>query len=73
MYKLKGMKPERSLSFVSRLNSKQGRWYVVETNYDRWKSPLFLDDRRAAAKMCLNQTTQEVKFTIPYTERNGDQ
>nr|KAF6427168.1 N-acylsphingosine amidohydrolase 1 [Rousettus aegyptiacus] len=44
---------------VYELNSKQGRWYVVETNYDRWKSPLFLDDRRAAAKMCLNQTTQE--------------
>ncbi|XP_006893626.1 PREDICTED: acid ceramidase [Elephantulus edwardii] len=44
---------------VNELNAKQGKWYVVETNYDRWKNPFFLDDRRTAAKICLNQTTQE--------------
>lgn len=44
---------------VYELDSKQERWYVVETNYDRWKNPFFLDDRRDAAKMCLNHTTQE--------------
>uniref|UniRef100_A0A671EX45 Acid ceramidase n=1 Tax=Rhinolophus ferrumequinum TaxID=59479 RepID=A0A671EX45_RHIFE len=44
---------------VYELDSKQDRWYVVETNYDRWKNPFFLDDRRNAAKMCLNHTTQE--------------
>ncbi|XP_036911126.1 acid ceramidase [Sturnira hondurensis] len=41
------------------LDPEQGRWYVVETNYDRWKNPFFLDDRRGAAKMCLNHTTQD--------------
>ncbi|KAK1341792.1 hypothetical protein QTO34_016541 [Cnephaeus nilssonii] len=43
----------------TRLDLQQDRWYVVETNYDRWKHPFFLDDRRSAAKTCLNQTTQE--------------
>ena len=23
-----------------------GTWYVLETNYDPWKAPLFVDDRR---------------------------
>ncbi|XP_036105996.1 acid ceramidase [Molossus molossus] len=44
---------------IYELDLEQSRWYVVETNYDRWKNPFFLDDRRTAAKMCLNQTTQE--------------
>ncbi|KAF6083710.1 N-acylsphingosine amidohydrolase 1 [Phyllostomus discolor] len=49
---------------VHELDPEQGRWYVVETNYDRWKNPFFLDDRRTAAKMCLNHTTQD-KISIP--------
>ncbi|XP_060772727.1 acid ceramidase [Neoarius graeffei] len=40
------------------LDVKQGRWYVLETNYDHWKAPLFLDDRRTPAMKCMNQTTQ---------------
>uniref|UniRef100_A0A2K5CFG0 Acid ceramidase n=1 Tax=Aotus nancymaae TaxID=37293 RepID=A0A2K5CFG0_AOTNA len=44
---------------VYELDPQQGRWYVVQTNYDRWKNPFFLDDRRTPAKMCLNRTTQE--------------
>uniref|UniRef100_A0A5F9CNG8 Acid ceramidase n=1 Tax=Oryctolagus cuniculus TaxID=9986 RepID=A0A5F9CNG8_RABIT len=52
---------------VYELAAKQGRWYVVETNYDRWKNPLFLDDRRTPAKMCLNRTTQEnISFAALY-------
>ncbi|XP_036315158.1 acid ceramidase isoform X1 [Pipistrellus kuhlii] len=49
---------KRSLD-VYELDLKEDRWFVVETNYDRWKHPFFLDDRRSAAKTCLNQTTQE--------------
>uniref|UniRef100_A0A3Q2HWL1 ceramidase n=1 Tax=Equus caballus TaxID=9796 RepID=A0A3Q2HWL1_HORSE len=49
---------KRSLD-VYELDPKQGRWYVVQTNYDRWKNPFFLDDRRTPTKMCLNRTTQE--------------
>ncbi|XP_069780634.1 acid ceramidase [Narcine bancroftii] len=41
------------------LDLKHGRWYVLETNYDNWKEPLFLDDRRTPAMKCMNQTTQE--------------
>ncbi|XP_054990390.1 acid ceramidase isoform X2 [Sorex araneus] len=44
---------------VYELDPKLGRWYVVQTNYDRWKNPFFLDDRRTPAKNCLNRTTQE--------------
>ncbi|XP_067386641.1 acid ceramidase [Emydura macquarii macquarii] len=36
-----------------------GTWYVLETNYDRWKAPLVLDDRRTPAMKCMNQTKQE--------------
>ncbi|XP_006834522.1 PREDICTED: acid ceramidase [Chrysochloris asiatica] len=43
---------------VYELNPKQGIWYVVQTNYDRWRNPFFLDDRRTPAKMCLNKTSQ---------------
>ncbi|KAL6467294.1 hypothetical protein MHYP_G00250980 [Metynnis hypsauchen] len=39
------------------LDLKQGRWYVLETNYDHWKKPLFLDDRRTPAMKCMNQIT----------------
>uniref|UniRef100_A0A8C8ELH9 Acid ceramidase n=1 Tax=Oncorhynchus tshawytscha TaxID=74940 RepID=A0A8C8ELH9_ONCTS len=35
-----------------------GRWYVLETNYDHWKEPLFLDNRRTPAMKCMNQTMQ---------------
>ncbi|KAF7686676.1 acid ceramidase [Silurus meridionalis] len=40
------------------LDVQHGRWYVLETNYDHWKMPLFLDDRRTPAMKCMNQTTQ---------------
>lgn len=35
------------------LNEKM--WYLVQTNYDNWKTPPFYDDRRKPAKMCLKQ------------------
>ncbi|XP_077158246.1 acid ceramidase [Paroedura picta] len=41
------------------LNSSTGVWYVLETNYDRWKVPLIVDDRRTPAMKCLNQTMQQ--------------
>ncbi|KAM8969276.1 acid ceramidase isoform X1 [Sarcophilus harrisii] len=44
---------------VYELRPQEGRWYLVETNYDRWKAPFFLDDRRKPTITCLNQTTQE--------------
>uniref|UniRef100_UPI003AAD6DAD acid ceramidase n=1 Tax=Centroberyx gerrardi TaxID=166262 RepID=UPI003AAD6DAD len=41
------------------IDLKLGRWYVLETNYDHWKEPLFLDDRRTPAMKCMNQTAQK--------------
>lgn len=40
------------------IDLKLGRWYVLETNYDHWKEPLFLDDRRTPAMKCMNLTSQ---------------
>ncbi|XP_017559592.1 N-acylsphingosine amidohydrolase (acid ceramidase) 1a isoform X1 [Pygocentrus nattereri] len=37
---------------------KLGRWYVLETNYDHWEEPFFLDDRRTPAMKCMNKITQ---------------
>ncbi|XP_029442855.1 acid ceramidase isoform X2 [Rhinatrema bivittatum] len=52
---------------VWELDINQGRWYVLETNYDRWKEPLFLDDRRTPAMKCMNRTTQEhISFATMY-------
>ena len=40
---------------------------MLETNYDRWKPPLILDNRRTPAMKCLNQTMQEVNILqIPH-------
>ncbi|XP_005377945.1 PREDICTED: acid ceramidase-like [Chinchilla lanigera] len=44
---------------VYELNPKQDRWFLVQTNYDWWKAPLFHEDGRTPAQMCLNHTTQE--------------
>ncbi|XP_023686399.1 acid ceramidase [Paramormyrops kingsleyae] len=49
----------RTLSLdIWELDHSLGRWYVLETNYDHWKEPLFVDDRRTPAMKCMNQTTQ---------------
>lgn len=41
----------------------QHPWYILETNYDHWKKPLFLDDRRTPANHCMaNMTQQNVGF-----------
>ncbi|KAM7009429.1 acid ceramidase [Tautogolabrus adspersus] len=43
---------------ILEIDLKLGRWYVLETNYDNWKPPLFLDDRRTPAMKCMKKTTQ---------------
>ncbi|XP_060783852.1 N-acylsphingosine amidohydrolase (acid ceramidase) 1a [Neoarius graeffei] len=48
---------------VWEINMKLGRWYVLETNYDHWEKPFFLDDRRTPAMKCMNETTQ-AKITL---------
>ncbi|XP_033742228.1 acid ceramidase-like [Pecten maximus] len=34
-------------------------WYILETNYDHWSAPLFLDDRRTPAHHCMGNMTQQ--------------
>uniref|UniRef100_A0A8C5LQ97 Acid ceramidase n=1 Tax=Leptobrachium leishanense TaxID=445787 RepID=A0A8C5LQ97_9ANUR len=42
------------------LDTNQGQWYLVETNYDHWKAPLPIDDRRTPAMKCMNASGQKV-------------
>lgn len=35
-----------------------GGWYILETNYDHWKPPLFVDDRRTPANRCMQKLSQ---------------
>lgn len=35
-----------------------GGWYILETNYDHWEAPLFVDDRRTPANRCMRNMTQ---------------
>ncbi|GAA6068165.1 N-acylsphingosine amidohydrolase (acid ceramidase) 1a [Tachysurus ichikawai] len=49
---------------VWEINMTLGRWYVLETNYDHWEEPFFLDDRRTPAMKCMNNTTQ-ANITLP--------
>uniref|UniRef100_A0AAY4E7B9 Acid ceramidase n=1 Tax=Denticeps clupeoides TaxID=299321 RepID=A0AAY4E7B9_9TELE len=52
---------------VWEIELKLGRWYVLETNYDHWDEPFFLDDRRTPAMTCMNRTTQaNISFKTLY-------
>ncbi|XP_075052699.1 acid ceramidase [Mixophyes fleayi] len=49
------------------LDLQKGEWYVLETNYDHWKPPLAIDNRRAPAMKCLNRTSQKnISFATIY-------
>jgi len=41
------------------IGTRNSSWYIVETNYDNWKAPFILDDRRTPAKKCLDQLGQK--------------
>ncbi|ELT93716.1 hypothetical protein CAPTEDRAFT_173062 [Capitella teleta] len=40
-------------------------WYLLQTNYDNWKKPLFIDDRRTPGNKCMQKLTQQVKYPSP--------
>ena len=41
---------------IWRLNTIEGRWFLVETNYDHWEPPPADDDRRDPANKAMNGT-----------------
>lgn len=55
-----------NLHLTHRIDVKLGRWYVLETNYDHWQKPFFLDDRRTPAMKCMNKITQEVSTSLNF-------
>lgn len=44
---------------IWRINAFDGRWFLVETNYDHWNPPPTSDDRRDPAIKAMNQTGRE--------------
>lgn len=44
---------------VLNMSTNGSTWYILETNYDHWKPPLFVDDRRTPAHRCMNNMTQQ--------------
>ncbi|XP_030047332.1 acid ceramidase [Microcaecilia unicolor] len=52
---------------VWELDVKQGMWYLLQTNYDHWLEPFFMDDRTTPAMKCLNRITQKnISFSTLY-------
>uniref|UniRef100_A0A7M5UWG4 Acid ceramidase n=2 Tax=Clytia hemisphaerica TaxID=252671 RepID=A0A7M5UWG4_9CNID len=42
-----------------KMDKSKGEWFLLETNYDHWKKPLFIDDRRTPGNKCMNEVTQK--------------
>ena len=47
-----------------RLDPKNGKWFLVQTNYDPIEKPPFFDDRRTPATKCMTNTTQKVGMLL---------
>jgi len=49
-----------SLTNYLEMNSTEaGGWYVLQTNYDNWKSPPFFDNRRDPGNKCMAEVGQK--------------
>ncbi|CAB3999107.1 Hypothetical predicted protein [Paramuricea clavata] len=48
----------KSLYPLSMPQGKSG-WYLLQTNYDHWKNPLIIDDRRTPGNKCMEEMTQK--------------
>mmetsp|Transcript_32027 Transcript_32027/g.80360 ORF Transcript_32027/g.80360 Transcript_32027/m.80360 type:complete len:403 (-) Transcript_32027:134-1342(-) len=48
--------PRTSMVARTHAASDDDKWYVLETNYDNWKKPFILDDRRTPGMQCMNET-----------------
>lgn len=42
-----------------KMDKSKGEWFLLETNYDHWKKPLFIDDRRTPGNKCMNSLSQK--------------
>merc|ERR1712130_799183 len=62
-------------------STKSGSWFLLQTNYDPWKSPPFFDDRRNPGIKCMNKgaisegkgakySTKEAVFDVLSTKPN---
>ncbi|CAH1277543.1 ASAH1 [Branchiostoma lanceolatum] len=38
---------------IKRLDPANGKWFLLQTNYDNWKKPPFFDDRRTPGDKCM--------------------
>ena len=44
------------------MNPSKGTWFLLQTNYDHWKDPLVIDDRRTpVSEPCSENKTSKGK------------
>lgn len=39
-------------------------WYLLQTNYDHWQKPMFIDDRRTPGMACMDKKGQNASASI---------
>jgi acid ceramidase len=49
---------EGTLNVKNLAPSQPNGWYILETNYDNWEPPLFIDDRRTPGNECMQKLGQ---------------
>jgi len=49
---------EKTLGVVHLNASDPNGWYVLQTNYDPWSKPLFIDDRRTPGNRCMQKLSR---------------
>jgi acid ceramidase len=49
----------KKAAYIEELDPKNGKWFLVQTNYDPTEKPVFFDDRRTPATKCMTNTTQK--------------
>ncbi|CAH1276126.1 ASAH1 [Branchiostoma lanceolatum] len=45
---------------IKRLDPANGKWFLLQTNYDNWKKPPFFDDRRTPGDKCMAKMSRSL-------------
>lgn len=54
----------RNDSDTLRMQDWSKKWYLLETNYDHWQKPLFIDDRRTPGISCMDKKGRNESASI---------
>ena len=51
-----------NLTCLSSMDQGKSGWYLLQTNYDHWKNPLIIDDRRTPVSTHVSRASSFVIF-----------